>query len=359
MFMLVLLDVAKPGVLVKKGDVVAEFDRQYQINRIDDYKAALVQAEANIQQVKATLSVAKESHNQLIRVAKADLDKALLDQKKTEVVSAIDAERLKLAVDEALAKHKQLLEEVRLVEISQKAEIRIAEISRDESKLQLQKAEMNANRMVMKAPIDGLVVMERVFRGGEFAQIQMGDQIYPGQMFMKIVDPSSMVINASVSQVDAEALRIGLKATVRIDAYPNLSLPAHVFSIGAISKPRMFRPNWVQDIAVRLKLDKMSPEVIPDLSASADIELASEQHAAVAPLGSIFREPSNDPQQPFVQVAFVRNEGAGWERRQVELGFRNNLVAAVKSGLKAGDVVAAQNPVSQDKDKEKDEKDKK
>ena len=351
-----LLDVAKPGVLVKKGDVVAEFDRQYQINRIDDYKAALVQAEANIKQVQATLSVAKESHNQLIRVARADLDKALLDQKKTEVVSAIDAERLKLAVDEATAKHKQLLEEVRLVEISQKAQIRIGEISRDESKLQLQKAELNANRMVMKAPIDGLVVMERVFRGGEFAQIQQGDQIYPGQLFMKIVDPSSMVINATVSQVDAEALRIGLKATVGIDAYPNLSLPAHVFSIGAISKPRMFRPNWVQDIAVRLKLDKMSPEVIPDLSASADIELGAEKHAAVAPLGAVFREPSTDPKQPYVQVAYVRNEATGWERRVVELGFRNNLVAEVKSGLKAGDVVAAQPPFSSDRDK--DDKDK-
>jgi multidrug efflux pump subunit AcrA (membrane-fusion protein) len=176
---------------------------------------------------------------------------------------------------------------------------------------------------------------------------------------MKIVDPSSMVINATVSQVDAEGLRIGQKATVGIDAYPNLSLPAHVFSIGAISKPRMFRPNWVQDIAVRLKLDKMSPEVIPDLSASADIQLAAEKHAAVAPLGAIFREPSADPKRPLMQVAYVRNEASGWERREVELGFRNNLAAAVKSGLKPGDVVAAQRPPDQDKGKAEGEKGKK
>ena len=37
-----------------------------------------------------------------------------------------------------------------------------------------------------------------------------------------VVDPSSMVLNATVNQVDAERLRLGMKATVRIDAYPDV-----------------------------------------------------------------------------------------------------------------------------------------
>jgi hypothetical protein len=41
-FALVLLQVAKPGSHVKKGEVVAEFDRQYQLNRLDDYKATVL-----------------------------------------------------------------------------------------------------------------------------------------------------------------------------------------------------------------------------------------------------------------------------------------------------------------------------
>ncbi len=41
-------------------------------------------------------------------------------------------------------------------------------------------------------------------------------------MFMQIVDPSSMVINANINQVDSEALRIGMRASVRFDAYPGL-----------------------------------------------------------------------------------------------------------------------------------------
>ena len=37
-FSLVLMKLANPGVRVKTGDVVAEFDPQNQLQRLDDYK---------------------------------------------------------------------------------------------------------------------------------------------------------------------------------------------------------------------------------------------------------------------------------------------------------------------------------
>ncbi len=89
--------------------------------------------------------------------------------------------------------------------------------------MELRRAEANADRMLIKAPIDGLAVMQNTRRGTEFAQIQPGDQLFPGMMFMQIVDMSSMVINASVNQVDVDSLRLGQKAKVRFDAYPGSS----------------------------------------------------------------------------------------------------------------------------------------
>ncbi|MEX2264924.1 MAG: HlyD family efflux transporter periplasmic adaptor subunit [Bryobacteraceae bacterium] len=337
-FTLTLLEVAEPGSFVKKGDVVAEFDRQYQLNRIDDYKASLVQSEANIKQIQANLAIAKQAHDQLIYTAKADLEKAHLDMKAIEVVSAIDREKLKLAVEESEARYKQLLGEVKLLEISQGAELRSAEIERDQSKIELQQSENNAARMVLRAPIDGLVVMERIFRGGEFAQVQQGDQVYPGMMFMKIVDPSSMVVNGMVNQVDAEALRIGMRAKIQLDAYPEAEYDARVFSVGAMSKARMFRAEYLREVPVRLKIDAIDPRVIPDMSASADVIMETEKQAAVLPLASIFRDAGQP--KPF---AFVR-ASAGWERRELDLGLNNNVAVAVRSGLKPGERVAVRRP---------------
>jgi hypothetical protein len=90
---------------------------------------------------------------------------------------------------------------------------------------------------------------------------------------------------------------------------------------------------------VILKIGKMDSRVIPDLSVSVDVELGKEPAAtAVVPLASIFRDGSN--QQPYVYV----RDGSGWQRRDVELGLFNHLVAAVRSGLRPGEVVAAEYP---------------
>ncbi len=342
-FGLVLQEVAKSGSTVKKGDVVAEFDRQFVLTRLDDYRASVAQAEASLRRQKAQLEVTRKAHEQQVAAAKGAVDKADLDLKTTPVRSVIDSERLRLALEEAVAKYKQLLEEVKYVEISELSQIRNAEIEFDKSKVELQRAEANADRMISKAPIDGLVVMMQTFRGGEFGQIQQGDQVFAGQPFMQIVDLRSMVINATVNQADVEALRIGQKARIRFDAYPELELPAKVFSIGAMTKPGGFRSSFMKEIPVRLRLEKMDARVIPDLSVSADVVVEQEeQAAATAPLESIFRDAEA---KPYVLV----RAADGWQKRDVELGLVNNVAAAIRSGLRAGEVIALAPPAAEPK----------
>jgi multidrug resistance efflux pump len=337
-FAMVLVDCVPGGTRVKKGDPVAEFDRQAQLTRLDDYKASVIQQEANIKKLKSDQAVAKEAHNQSIRAAKAELEKARLDLKTVPVRSSIDTEKLKLAEQEAEARYKQLLEEVKFFDESQRAELRNTELDRDQAKVELQRAQNNVDRMVMKAAIDGIVVMQTMFRGGEFGQIQKGDQVSPGQPFMSIVDPSSMVMSATINQVDSEVIRVGMKARVHLDAYPDLDLGASVISVGAMTSTGMWRANYVKAIPVRLKLSQMDPRVIPDLTGSADVILTTQQHAAVAPLESVFRDAPGE--QSYV---FVRGP-SGYEKRVVDLGMASHIVAGVRSGLRPGEVVALQRP---------------
>ena len=336
-FALVLVTLAKPGSHVKKGEVVAEFDSQYQSNRLDDYKATVVQLDANVKKLKADLAAAKEAHDQLVYGAKADWDKALLDLKTAEVRSAIEAEDLKLSAEETAARYKQLLEEAKLVEASERAQILTAQIERDQAKLELDRATMNVNRMVVRAPMDGIAVMQTIWRGGDFGQVQQGDQIWPGRTFIQIVDPSSMVIMGSLNQVDAESVRLGLKATAHLDAYPGFDLPARVTGLGAMTKPGVWRPDYMREIPIRLKIEHIDARVIPDLSASADIMLAAEKHATLAPLSAVFHD---NGARPFVLL----ETPTGWQRREIELGLRNHVAASVRSGVSPGDVVATERP---------------
>jgi HlyD family secretion protein len=337
-FGLVLQDAAKPGALVKKGDVVAEFDRQYMLIRLDDYRASLAQMEASVSKLRAELEVEKKAHAQKIGSAKAILDKALLDLKTIPVLGDIDAERVKLSAEEAQAQYKQFLSEVKFVEVSQQAQLRTAEIDLQEARVELRRAEANADRMLLKAPINGLVVMQTIFRGSEFAQVQPGDQLFPGMMFMQIVDPSSMIINASINQADVETLKIGAKAKVRFDAYPGLELPAHVYSVAAMTRPGGQRSSYVKEIPVVLKLDHIDHRVIPDLSVSCDIIIEQEDDAVVAPLGAVFKDASSRSSHVYVK------SGDTWEKREVELGMSNNIAVSVRTGLRPGEIVATELP---------------
>ena len=338
-FSTVLQKLVKPGSHVKKGDVVAELDRQYMMNRLDDYKASVIQTQASVLKLKAELTITRHAHRQSIERAKAALDKARLDLKTVPVLGNIDAERAKLAVEEMEARYKELLSEQKHVEVSLGSQLRNAEINLQQAQIELKRVEANADKMLLKAPIDGLTVMQTIPRGGELAQVQEGDQLFPGTMFMSIVDPRSMVVNALVNQADVEQLRIGASARVSFDAYPGLVLPAKVYSVGGLAKPGGARQSYVKEIPVRLKLEKVDPRVIPDLTVSADITVESEsKDTVIAPVASVFRD--NEAGKPYVFV----QDATGWVRRDVELGLANHISVAVRSGLKDGEVVALDRP---------------
>jgi len=74
------------------------------------------------------------------------------------------------------------------------------------------------------------------------------------------------------------------------------------------------------------------------LSVSIDVVIDKDEKATVAPLSAVFRESPGAA--PFVYV----KQDKGWERRQVELGVSGNIYAAIRSGLKPGEVVAEEAP---------------
>jgi multidrug resistance efflux pump len=339
----ILQELIKPGTHVKKGDKVAEFDRQYMLQRLDDYKSGVAQQELNYSRMEADLLVSRKSHDQSILVAKSDVEKAKLDLKTVPVRSDIDAERFRLALEESEARYKQVLLEVPHVRIGEESQRRIAQMDLQDSKLELRRAEANAERMIVRSPIDGMVVMLNIMRGTEFAAVQAGDPIPAGMPYMQIVDPGSMIVNAVVNQVDVEQLRVGAKAKIRFDAFPDLEIPGHVYSVAAMPKSSMSsaRGSYLKEIPVRIKMDKMDPRIIPDLSVSVDVLISEEEASAVTTLSSVFRDAQDGKSYVYVRGA------KGWQRREVELGLANNSMVAVRSGLRPGEVVAEEKPPRQ------------
>ena len=335
-FTMTLERVAPSGSMVRKGDEVAEFDRQYMLRRMEDFQATVDQHERNVTRLRAYLAIRRAAYEQLVMRAKGTMEKVALDLKKIPILSANLAERYRLDYEEAKRAYEEVASRAENVEISEGSAVRRAELDYKQTQLEYQRAQRYVDRLLVRAPMEGMVVMMTTRRSGERGQIQAGDQIGAGQPYMHIVDLRNMVVDANVNQVDAQDVRLGMEARVRFDAYPELELPAEVVAVGAFAVQTGWRGSFVRTIPIRLKLDRTDPLVIPDLSVSADLLLDKTENATLVPREAVFGEGDE-------HFAFVR-AGTNWEKRPVEVVGENHTTAAIGSGVSAGDVLAAEIP---------------
>lgn len=329
---LILIQLAKSGSIVKKGDLVAQIDAQSIKDHVEDVEATVQQAEAEIRKLKAEHEIQMENLRQNLRVAKANYDKTRLDAKATEVRTVIDQELLKLSAEETDAQYKQLQQDLQTVQTRQKSEVRLQELAKEKNERHRDRHKVDVTRFTITAPMGGLVVMQTLTRGGDVAQIQLGDQVAPGQPFMKIVDTGSMQIDAVVNQAESEAIRLGQRANIEFDAFPGLRLSGKVAAVGALAVGGWRQNYYIRNIPVRVQIEGNDPRVIPDLSASADVLLGAEADKLVVPRSAVDESGGK-------RIVYVK----GQERfvpREVVVGEGNNTQIAVLSGLKAGEEIA-------------------
>lgn len=244
------------GTEVKKGDVVAQLDPESMLQALDDFDDTVSQAEANLRTRKAQQAVDVERLLQTVRSAKAQLDQAAADYKAADVKTDIERQLLKLSLDEEQATYDQQLKSLPLQQISIGCDLRTQEISYAQLLKRRERMQTDLKNYTFTAPMDGMVVIQTFTRQGssDMVQYKLGDTVSPGQAFMKIVDTSSMQLEALASQSETSDLRVGQAATIRLDAFPGLTLPAKIYSVGAMARASRFESYYVRNVPVNIQI---------------------------------------------------------------------------------------------------------
>ena len=334
---LILLDLLPSGAQVKKGDRVGTIDGQGLKDHIDDVHATVVASEADIKKRRAEQSVDYNNLVQQVTTSRATRDKWKLEARAAEVRTVIDREILRIGHEESDAALAEKQKELALKQAEQKAEVRILELTTERHRRHRDRHAYDLERYTIEAPMDGMVVRQQIFRSGEFAMVEVGDRLYPGVLFVKIMDTENMQVEGVVNQTDGHAVKIGMEARVGLDAFPELQFEGTVHSIGALAKSGS-QNQFIREIPIRIRIKGSHPKLIPDLSAYADVVLEQEDNVTLVPRAAVFEEAG----QPYV---FVRR-GERFEKRPVELGRKNPVSAAVVSGLEPGEEVALEKPAS-------------
>ena len=163
-------------------------------------------------------------------------------------------------------------------------------------------------------------------------QVSEGEQVRPGRSFMKIVDPSLMMVEAVINQSESESFAIGQNAKIGFDAFPDLSSEGEVATVGALASGGWRENYYIRSIPVKVLIAKADDRIIPDLSAYADVEVRSKENALLVPRSAL----QYDGEQAYV---LRRQAQGGAEKVPVQIELTNNSLAAVAGSLREGDQV--------------------
>ncbi|MEP7362999.1 MAG: HlyD family efflux transporter periplasmic adaptor subunit [Acidobacteriota bacterium] len=336
-FRLTLKYLVPPGSKVSAGDIVAEFDRQFMELRLDDLAADVRTKQLALETVRANLAVNRKAYDQRILAAEGDLGKARLDLRTIPVRSAIVAQGYRLNLEEAQARLEQIRVESHYFDISEAASLRQQELELLEEQLDLRRSQRNSERMQIRALISGVFVPQRIRRGGEYKDIQAGDDLPSGTVIGDIHDTSRLIVEASVNQADIHLIRPGLGAALHADAFKDLSLPAKVVRIGSLAHGGGARADYVRTIPVRLNVLGTDPRLMPNYTIAADVALAKMPDSILIPRAAVFSQGGDH--------VFVRTKDS-WRKRPVSVAASNHFQVAVASGVTQGEVVALEVPKS-------------
>jgi membrane fusion protein (multidrug efflux system) len=244
----------KSNQTVKAGDLLVEIDPRDLAVQLEQKRAALNAARANLDLLKAnfelrraqigTAEATTKQSTAEVAAAEATAEKARADLKRAEelignhtispqeydsgkaTATAADA-NLKAARERTVSDQSKVTEAKAQVETSRKA-LDWGEAQVHQSESDVQAAELNLSYARVTAPADGYVTKKAV---------ENGDYIQVGQKLIALV-PSDLYVTANFKESQLEHIRPGQPVRITVDSVEGRAFAGHVDSIMAGSGAR-------------------------------------------------------------------------------------------------------------------------
>ncbi len=190
-------------------------------------------------------------------------------------------------------------------------------------------ARRNMDDTVITAPFSGVITDKAANEGEIVSPISAGGG-FTRTGICTLVDMDSLEVDVDVSEDFIKHIHEHHRATATLDAYPNETFAAHVIAI----VPTADRSKGT--IKVRVGFDTRNSHILPELSAHVNFLGVGAQAGGsevTVPAAVIVRDANGS-------AAFVI-AGDHVERRNVILGATRGGTVVIRSGLTAGELVAA------------------
>jgi multidrug resistance efflux pump len=331
------------GTPVKKGDIVFEFDPAEQRYKLEQSRSEVLQAEQEIAKAMADAAVEAAQDRVALLKARFALRRAELEVQKDEIVSVIDAKKNQLALEQAKSSLAKLQQDVESHTASGQATIQLAQEKKNKARLAMGQAQQNIEKMLVPAPMDGLVSIERnagtlggmMWQGMSIPDYRAGDQVQPGSAIAQVIDASQMELASRIGEQERGNVRAGQPAEVEFDALPGQIFRGTVKAVGGMSTRQFWEADVGGKFDITIQLLNEDPRLRPGLTAQIVVLGDKKKSVFYVPRQALFMKNGK-------RIVYVKN-GRGFEQREVKIQCENESRAAIE-GLTVDDRVALLDP---------------
>jgi len=260
------------GSVVAEGETVVEFDNSSFAANLDQQRTAVQRSERTLLQTRASGEARMREAEAAVERARIALAKAEIDASVPESIrSRYDHQTYRLAAVKARANYEKALADLKSTTKSVEADNLVGEEERRKSRRELAAAETALEALVLKAPRDGLVVVED--HPWEDRKFQVGDTLYPDWVVLGIPDLERLRVRASLSDVDDGSLEVGMPVTCIPDIAPELALDGLIERITPIAREqRVFSERRGFDVTIGIVSSLHDTLLVPGMSVRVEAE---------------------------------------------------------------------------------------
>jgi len=337
-----IVTLAESGKPVKKGDIIVEFDAASQEQFYLDRSTNVRTVDSEIVQLMASHRIVNEMDGMNLMTSEYNVQRTELEASKAEVVSEIEGAKNRIDVGISKGELSQVNTTIGSHKVAQGADLERLEQKKDKTLRDLERAKGYLSKMVIRAPIDGIVNILPNFRAsGSFGStpppFREGDRAWTGAAIAEIPDLNAMRIELKLDEVDRGKLKLGQKVRIRVDALPDKEFSAELDWISPIAAITWRGMGLTEKtFPARATLTSVDPRMRPGMSGSAEVIIESQANVLLIPARSSFVHNG----KPAVYV----QRGSNFTIRPIEVGRRNETDIVVKNGLKEGEQVTLENP---------------
>jgi membrane fusion protein (multidrug efflux system) len=256
-------------VAIAEGQHVNSGDELFTLDR-EPYRFALQQAQAKLDAARSNYDKLKTGLASLTTLADLAVKNVALKQRdvdrKTKLLSTqagtqadVDTAAAGMVTAQLQAQFAKQQLDSTLAQLLGKADLPLEQFPEyAQAKAALDSAQRDYNLTIVRAPISGTAT--------QVDNIQLGRFVAAGSPILSVIDDQAPWVDANPKETDITYLRVGQKATLDVDSFPDHTFKGTVVAVSpgtgaqfSILPPQNATGNWVkvvQRVPVRIAFDK-------------------------------------------------------------------------------------------------------